>query len=196
MTGNKNKESISLVGSGVSVRNNCSGAFWSIGGERRLAGDIEIAIIALDEFTGALNSAENVYDWTKIWFVGAPKEEQLPKNIICHTLIKTQSKKNFDIAYALNYNNEPERLIWCPKFISKTGTDSNGKPTKYYCLDWTVRTRTKDEEGQLKQIKEFIESEVELIDHFCPVVKILNYVEPKALPSVEIPEALKTVVNI
>lgn len=199
--GNKNKDKIVVAGSGLSIRNNCSTGCWTIGGETRIEGDIEICLLYMESFTGALRGKEDVYDWIQLWFVGAPNETKLPKNIVCHTLIKTQSKDNFLSVFTSNYNNDPEELIWCPKFLVKNGVDPNtNQKTTYYSLGWNVRKRTKEEEGQLKLIHNFINEGVALIDDNCPITKIPNYLpssESKALLSAsEIPNELESIRNI
>jgi hypothetical protein len=204
MAGSNNANEITLAGSAYSIRFNCQeGAPLKNNGQEKIDGTIEIAILGFDRFTGSLQIGDkppgDVYDWVEIFYINALNDDKFPQNLVCSSLMRSESRANFLTRYQENIHKKPENLIWIPKFNKKAGPEVDGKKTVYYTVDWSTRSRTKEEIPQLKLIEEFMAKDIPFISD-APIVKIPDYlegsVEPKVLPNVEIPKALESVVNI
>jgi hypothetical protein len=185
----KKTDEIIFTQSGLKIRNDCKAGKWKFGDNDFIEGDLEIVILGLNELEGAIRGSETVHNWSQIWFIGAPFETKIPKNIICCTLLKKASMENLKASILRNYHNDAENLIWCPKFQQK-GTVIEGKPATYYILKWDVRHRTNEEKPQIKLCEDFVKKGIELIDNDCPIIQL-----PPLLAS-PIPKELKQAINI
>lgn len=132
------------------VRNNCQVGQWAKSEDDFIGNSLDIAIINTEEFYGKLGKSTG--NWLQIWFVAAPEETKIPKNIVCVTYIKTRSLAQFgQTIIELMSNGEPATGIFTGSFQKHSNDYGNYASVKF---DW--RERTEDEKAQLLLIANFL----------------------------------------
>ena len=132
------------------VRNNCQVGQWAKSEDDFIGNSLDIAIINTEEFYGKLGKSTG--NWLQIWFVAAPEETKIPKNIVCVTYIKTRSLAQFgQTIIELMSNGEPATGIFTGSFQKHSNDYGYYASVKF---DW--RERTEDEKAQLLLIANFL----------------------------------------
>lgn len=88
--------------------------------------------------------------FAEIWFV--PVGGKLAKSrFVCKLLKPLRQLRIFaqKVKFCQSEGYHPTEVVWTPKFVAKTGTDKEGKPTSYYQLNWDYRPP----QGEAEQIK-------------------------------------------
>ena len=144
------KEQINFFKPPYNVRNNCQVGQWAKSEDDFIGNSLDIAIINTEEFYGKLGKSTG--NWLQIWFVAAPEETKIPKNIVCVTYIKTRSLAQFgQTIIELMSNGEPATGIFTGSFQKHSNDYGNYASVKF---DW--RERTEDEKAQLVLITNFL----------------------------------------
>jgi len=164
-----NKEQINYPGFPYSIRNDCRGGIgqWKVGSDELIGNKLDVAIIHFQKFYGNLGKTSGA-EWLQVWFVGAPHEEKLPKNVVCMTYIKSIGLRNFhNKIFQMSDNPDADTLIFTLGFQK----ESNSKGD-FYSVTITERPRTEDEMPQVQLIADFLESNPKLVDSGLPPVMI------------------------
>jgi hypothetical protein len=162
--GTLKKEKLNLFNPPYSVRNNCQIGRWCLGEDDIVGESLEIAIIAVKNFHGDLGKTKDT-NWKQVWFIGSPKEEKLPKNLICVTYIKTRSISQMGIEIQKHMTEEIDPGLG----LFNIGFQKhNGELGIYYSLDFKWRQRNQDELKQLNLMEDFLNSNQPLIDETLP----------------------------
>ena len=163
-------EQINFFKPPYNVRNNCQVGQWAKTEDDFIGNSLDIAIINTQEFYGKLGKSTG--NWLQIWFVAAPSESKLPKNVVCCTYIKTRSLSAFgQTIIELMSNGEPAIGIFTGSFQKHSNDYGNYSSVKF---DW--RERTEDEKAQLVLIANFLATTPILEDTGLPktMVKVIN----------------------
>lgn len=157
------------------IRNNCQIGQWMIGEDIPVGKELEIAILKVVKMYGDLGKTKNA-NWLQIWFVGAPKEEKIPSNMVCVTYIKTRSinQLGMEIMNNMTEDIDPGIGLFKTSFLKH-----EGEKGKYYSLGFKWRARESSEKAQLKLIEEFLATEG---NHLCDsgIPNTLKLVEREA----------------
>lgn len=143
-------ESINYFKPPYNVRNNCQVGQWAKSEDDFIGNSIEIAIIDTQEYYGKLGKSTS--NWLQIFFIAAPSETKLPKNVVCVTYLKTRSLSSFGqkIIELLSSTN-PAEGIFTGSFQKHTNDLGN-----YYSVKFDWRERVEEEKPQLKMIADFL----------------------------------------
>ena len=163
-------EQINFFKPPYNVRNNCQVGQWAKTENDFIGNSLDIAIIGTNEFYGKLGKSTG--NWLQIWFVAAPSETKLPRNVVCCTYIKTRSLSSFgQTIIELMSNGEPATGIFTGSFQKHSNDYGNYASVKF---DW--RERTEDEKAQLVLIANFLATKPILEDTGLPktMVKVIN----------------------
>jgi hypothetical protein len=162
-------EQINFFKPPYNVRNNCQVGQWAKTEDDFIGNSLDIAIINTQEFYGKLGKSTG--NWLQIWFVAAPSESKLPKNVVCCTYIKTRSLSSFGrTIIELMSNGEPATGIFTGSFQKHSNDYGNYASVKF---DW--RERTEDEKAQLMLIANFLATAPILEDTGLPETMIKIY---------------------
>jgi hypothetical protein len=166
--GQRPKDSIFMPQVPYAVRNDCSTGQWKIGDDDFRGNTIEISIIKVAQFFGTLGKTKNT-QWFQIWFIPAPNCENLPKNTVCYTYIKTRSITQLaQKVTELMESGEPAEGIFVASFEKHSNEYGN-----YYSLKWDWRERnTELEKEQLSQIATFLATQPKLFDLSTKLIPI------------------------
>jgi hypothetical protein len=148
----------------VFLKNDCKSGCWTVG-ETEYGSKLEFLAVhfsrRVSEYMGG-RIAQG-----QIWLT--PVAGEVPKGIVYYTLIKNSksgrsgSLKNFgcQIAIAQSQGYDPREVVWCPKFIKKSGAiaDENGvvQNASWYVVDWSFRECNAEEEKILDNTVAIIE---------------------------------------
>lgn len=161
--GKIDKTKINNISPPYKIRNDCKLGMWKTGDENLIGNKLSIAILKTVPFYGNLGQTRQA-QWQQIWFVAAPKEEQIPQNIICVTYIKTQSLSNLgQKIIELMGTTNPGLGIFETSFQPKQGEYGN-----YYVVNWQWRERTPEEIPQLQLMADLLNSSPILTDPTLP----------------------------
>jgi len=161
--GTVNDQTIYLPTTPYQVRLNCKDGGIFVGGSdpecRRTnpKDKTPINIIKVKKFYGDLGLTTNCI-WWQLFFVPSPKVDGkiLPKNTVCVGYLKNMSistLNNLTTEIISNEKVDPAMGIFELSF-----TPHKGELGTYYSVNFEWRQREKDEEAQLKLIKEFWEA--------------------------------------
>ncbi|GFE72208.1 hypothetical protein [Chroococcus sp. FPU101] len=166
--GQRPKDSIFMPQVPYAVRNDCSTGQWKIGDDDFRGNTIEISIIKVAQFFGTLGKTQNT-QWFQVWFIPAPNCENLPKNTVCYTYIKTRSITQFSQKVTeLMESGEPAEGIFLASFEKHSNEYGN-----YYSIKWDWRERqTEPEKKQLSLIASFLLSRPQLVDLSTKLIPI------------------------
>jgi hypothetical protein len=175
---------INLLGEGLNIRNDCQAGMWKINTEPLTKKPISIVILETDTLTGSFYPDAEPTLWKQIFFVAAPKEKEIPQNIVCYTVIKTESLSNFEQAIILaqvNYKSMFDFIVEC-SFESRSCKSGEAKGEQYYVVNFEIRARDTEEKKQVKQLKDFLNtnpkfSNDELKERFSSVAQEKAYLE-------------------
>jgi hypothetical protein len=162
-------EQINFFKPPYNVRNNCQIGQWAKTEDDFIGNSLDIAIIGTNEFYGKLGKSTG--NWLQIWFVAAPTETKLPKNVVCCTYIKTRSLAQFgQTIIELMSNGEPATGIFTGSFQKHSNDYGTYASVKF---DW--RERTEDEKAQLILIAGFLATAPILEDTGLPKTMVKVY---------------------
>lgn len=179
------KKKINYPGFPYSIRNDCRGGIgqWKVGSDDLIGNKLDVAILHFQKFYGNLGKTSGT-EWLQLWFVGAPNEDKLPKNVVCMTYIKSVGLRNFyNKIFQLSDNPEADTLIFTLNFQK----ESNNKGD-FYSVTITERTRTEEEMGQLDLIADFLETNPKLVDTGLPpqMINLAEYDIEEAKSLIEV----------
>ena len=158
--GTRPEDSIFLPTTPFAVRNDCGIGSWKVGDDDMRGKTIEISIIKVAQYFGALGKTKNT-QWLQIFFVPAPSCDQLPQGTVCVTYLKTRSISQFSqLVTELMQSGEPALGIFIASFEKHSNDLGNYYSVK---MDWRKR-ETEPEKKQLEQIANFLESNPQLVD--------------------------------
>lgn len=163
-------EQINFFKPPYNIRNNCQVGQWAKSEDDFIGASLDIAIIGTAEFYGKLGKSTG--NWLQIWFIAAPSETKIPKNVVCVTYIKTRSLSAFgQTIIELLGNGDPALGIFTGSFQKHSNDYGN-----YYSLKFTWRKRTEEESFQLKLIADFLKSNPILEDTGLPktMIKVVD----------------------
>lgn len=167
----RNGQGIQLFGDGLKVRNDCKAGKWKLGDDNFLKGDLDMIILQVDRFRGSIADGP-IHSWLRLWFlVASTSTVNLPKKVVCSTLIKTTSLENLTNLFMLNLDRG-EPFVIQPRFISKA-TTKNGQAVNYYILDFDSRNLTEDEIDLMIEVDEFMKGKL-LIDTSSPIQEFVE----------------------
>ena len=153
------------------VRANCNHpGQWAKTEDDFIGNSLDIAIIGTQEFYGRLGKTTG--NWLQIWFIAAPSETKLPKNVICVTYIKTRSLSCFgQTIIDLMSNGEPASGVFNGSFLKHSNDYGN-----YASVKFTWRERTEEEKPQLVLIANFLATTPILEDTGLPktMIKVID----------------------
>lgn len=159
------KDQINLIetgiGNGVNIRNDCRLGTWKINETPLTTKPISIVVLDTKTLKGNFYLDAETILWKEVWFVASPKEKEIPQNVICHTMVKTESLANFESAIIeaqINYQSMYDFIIEC-SFEKRSCTREDAKGQDYYVVNFSIRDRDKSEQDQVKMLKEYMESE-------------------------------------
>lgn len=136
----------------ISLKNDCKEGKWVVG-ETDYGSKAEFFIIHFSRRIGF--EIDRKFPQGQIWVT--PVSGEIPSGIIYYTLIKNSksgksgSLRNFgqQVAIAQSQGFDPRELVWCPKFVKKSGAvpDENGimQAASWYVLDFSFRVTTETE---------------------------------------------------
>lgn len=163
-------EQINFFKPPYNIRNNCQVGQWAKSEDDFIGASLDIAIIGTQEFYGKLGKSTG--NWLQVWFIAAPSETKIPKNVVCVTYIKTRSLSSFgQTIIELMSNGDPALGIFTGSFQKHSNDYGN-----YASVKFTWRERTEEENPQLKLIADFLATAPILEDTGLPktMIKVLN----------------------
>lgn len=163
-------EQINFFKPPYNVRNNCQVGQWAKTEDDFIGNSLDIAIIGTQEYYGKLGKSTG--NWLQIWFIAAPTESKIPKNVVCVTYIKTRSLSAFgQTIIELMSNGDPAVGIFTGSFAKHSNDYGN-----YSSVKFAWRERTEEEKPQLKLIANFLSTAPILEDTGLPktMVKVVD----------------------
>jgi len=178
------KDEINFLGEGLNIRNDCQTGTWKMNTSPLTKKPIEIVILETDTLEGNFYADAEPTLWKQIWFVAAPNEKEIPQNVVCYTVVKTESLSNFEQAMILaqvNYKSKFDFIVEC-SFESRSYSSPDGKNGQYYAVTFNVRERNDSEKAQIKILEKFMSktpkfSNQELKQRFKSVAKEKAFLE-------------------
>ena len=169
----KSEDKINWGGFPYAIRNNCKHGDWRKNEKDKITDSLEIAIIHFQNFHGSLGQTKQE-NWLQVWFIPAPNEENLPKNQVCVTYLKSESLANLSQAII---EAEDDTCIFKAYFDSRKGDYGD-----YYVVLFEPRPRDENELAQVELIREFLPQKHTLIDPNLPE-SMIAYTDQDSLDS-------------
>lgn len=146
----------------LSVRNDCSVGQFKFGGEDFIGSKLSVAILKVEPVYGKLGKSTG--SWLRLWMIGAPGEDKLPRNVVCVMYVKTESMRALSETQIKVMDKEDPGLgIYEVGFSKRSGEAGN-----YFALEFNWRERVEEEADQLESILDFLDTNPALIDVNAP----------------------------
>ncbi len=159
--GSKPADAIYLPDAPYAVRFNCQSGQLALSEADFLGNEAEISVIKVSRYFGSLGKTRNVA-WMQLFYIPAPGCSVLPSNTVCVSYIKTRSLSALQqtVTRLVGEGVNPAEGIFKVSFQRHINGDRNYASVKF---DWRER-KGKEEQEQLKQIVEFVETKPQLLD--------------------------------
>jgi hypothetical protein len=158
------------------VRLDCKDGVLTLGEDEVLGKTAEISVLKLSRWFGDMGMTKGA-EWLQLFYIGAPNDKVLPKDVVCCSFIKTRSLGQLQrvVTTLLASGKNPAHGIFSLSFLDHV-TGQN----RYKSVKFDFRDRTDDEMDQLGTISAFMTGKPRLVD-IRPGLQCIDAMSPEEI---------------